>query len=242
MRNIKLTIEYDGTNYVGWQRQENGKSIQGEIESVLKNILQEDINLIGSGRTDAGVHARGQVANFRTVTKLSLSEIKGGLNGLLPDDIVIHEVEEVNINFHARYDAKERHYSYLITRVPSALMRHYSWFVKYDLDTDLMRKSADVILGSHNFESFCKVNSSVENFVCNVISAEWEVEDHLLRFKISADRFLYGMVRALVGTMVDLGRGFLSFDDYLYILGKKNRSEAGMSAPAKGLTLEKVIY
>ncbi len=242
MRNIKLTIEYDGTDYVGWQRQVNGKSIQGEIESVLRNILQENINLIGAGRTDAGVHARGQVANFRTITKLSLQEIKGGLNGLLPDDIVIHDVEEVHIDFHARYDAKERHYSYLITQVPSALMRHYSWFIKYNLDTNLMKKSADVIIGSHDFESFCKVDSGINNFVCNVISAEWQVEYNLLRFKISADRFLHGMVRALVGTMVDLGRGFLSFDDYLYILGKKNRSEAGMSAPAKGLTLEKVVY
>ncbi|MBI4810457.1 MAG: tRNA pseudouridine synthase A, partial [Ignavibacteriales bacterium] len=153
MRNIKLLIEYDGRSYVGWQRQENGKSIQGEIESVLKNILQEEVNLIGAGRTDAGVHARGQVANFRTETKLDLHEIRSGLNGLLPDDIVIHEVEEVPIDFHARYSAKERYYSYLITKNPSALMRHFSWLVKYRLDVELMRQAVKVILGKHDFES-----------------------------------------------------------------------------------------
>lgn len=242
MRNIKLLIEYDGTSYVGWQRQENGKSIQAEIECVLKMILQEDVNLIGAGRTDAGVHARGQVANFRTETKLDLYEIKGGLNGLLPDDIAIHEVEEVPIDFHARYSAKERYYSYLITKDPSALMRHFSWFVKYRLDVELMQQATKAILGKHDFESFCKVNSEVDHHVCDVKSAEWIVEGQLLWFRISADRFLHGMVRSLVGTMVDVGRGYLSFSDYLSIMEKKNRAEAGMSAPAKGLVLEKVIY
>jgi tRNA pseudouridine38-40 synthase len=242
MRNIKLLIEYDGTNYVGWQRQENGKSIQGEIESVLHQMLQEKVNVIGAGRTDAGVHAHGQVANFRTETNLDLISIKGGLNGMLPEDIVVQNVQEVSLDFHARYSAKERQYSYTITCAPLAMMRNYSWYVKYSLDIDLMKKAASAIAGKHDFESFCKVNSEVDHHFCNVNSAMWQEEGSLLRLKISADRFLHGMVRALVGTMVDIGRGYTPFEDLIKILKKKNRAEAGMSAPAKGLVLEEIIY
>ena len=242
MRNIKLLIEYDGANYVGWQRQENGKSIQGEIESVLLQILQEKVNVIGAGRTDVGVHAKGQVANFRSETKLDFSSIKGGLNGLLPDDIVIKEVEEVHIDFHSRYSAKERQYCYTIVREPSALMRNYSWYLKYSLDISLMYLAAIAIKGKHDFESFCKANSDVDHHICNVNSAEWIENDSMLIFKISADRFLHGMVRALIGTMVDIGRGYTPMDDLFKILEKKNRTDAGMAAPAKGLVLEKIIY
>lgn len=242
MRNIKLIVEYDGTNYVGWQRQENGKSIQGEIESVLNQVLREKVNVIGAGRTDAGVHARGQVSNFRTESKLDISEIKGGLNGLLPEDIVIHSVEEVTLDFHARYSAKERQYSYLITKAPSALIRNYSWLVKFPLDVELMQQATGTLIGKHDFESFCKANSDVDNYYCTATSASWHQEGSLLIFMINADHFLHGMVRALVGTIVDVSRGYTAFDDFLKILEKKNRAEAGMSAPAKGLVLEKVIY
>jgi len=242
MRNLKLLIEYDGTNYVGWQRQDNGKSIQGEIESALHQILQEKVNVIGAGRTDAGVHARGQTANFKTETKLDLLSIKGGLNGLLAEDIVVHNVDEVPHDFHARYSAKERLYSYTITRNPSALLRNYSWYVKYSLDIDLMQHAASAITGKHDFESFCKANSDVDNHFCAVSYAIWQEESSLLRFTISADRFLHGMVRALVGTMVDIGRGYIPFDGLINILEKKNHSVAGMAAPARGLILEKITY
>ncbi|MBA4311765.1 MAG: tRNA pseudouridine(38-40) synthase TruA [Chlorobiaceae bacterium] len=242
MRNIKLIVEYEGTNYVGWQRQQNGKSIQGEIESVLNRILREEVNVIGAGRTDAGVHARGQTANFRTSIDRSLDEIRNGLNGLLPDDIVIHEIEEVPLEFHARYNAKERHYSYLISREPTALFRNYSWQLNYKLDLSLLEKSADGLRGEHDFESFCKANSEVDHHRCNVIESAWVSDGSFLRFNIAADRFLHGMVRALVGTMIDVARGYMSFEAYLDIFGKKNRSEAGTAAPAKGLTLEKIIY
>ncbi|MBI1806196.1 MAG: tRNA pseudouridine(38-40) synthase TruA [Ignavibacteria bacterium] len=242
MRNIKLLIEYDGTNYVGWQRQENGKSIQGEIESVLQRILQERVNVIGAGRTDAGVHARGQVANFRTETKRSSQEMLGAFNALLPEDIVIHEIEQVPLEFHARYSARERRYSYLLTKTPTALQRQHSWYVKYELEIDLMKRAAEAITGTHDFESFCKANSDVEHYRCTVTSASWNEEGTLLQLTISADRFLHGMVRALVGTMVDVGRGYISFDEFLRIFEKKNRTEAGMAAPAKGLVLEAVMY
>ena len=242
MRNIKLLIEYDGTNYVGWQRQENGASVQGEIEAVLKQILQEDVNVIGAGRTDAGVHARGQVANLRTESPLDCFNIQAGLNGLLPDDIVIHGVEEIMLDFHARYSARERHYSYLISRVPSAMMRSYSWYVKYPLDVELMQETAALLTGEHDYESFCRANSGVAHHRCIVKSARWEIEGSFLKFHISADRFLHGMVRALVGTMVDVGRGYLTFNDFQKIHEKKDRSAAGVSAPANGLVLEEVIY
>jgi tRNA pseudouridine38-40 synthase len=242
MRNYKLLLEYDGTRYVGWQRQVNGPSIQGEIERVLAEILQESVDVIGAGRTDAGVHARGQTAHVLTSSLLSAMEIKGGLNGLLPDDIVVLEVGEVDSDFHARYSAKERQYSYLISQVPTAILRNYSWFVKHPLDITLLRRIAEEIKGKHDFQSFCKTGSDVDNYLCAVVESRWDVDASRLRYTISANRFLRGMVRAIVGTMVDVARGYISFDDFINIIGKKNRCEAGTSAPAKGLTLEKVIY
>jgi tRNA pseudouridine38-40 synthase len=242
MRNFKLLIEYDGTHYGGWQRQENARTIQGEIERVLAIILQEQVSITGAGRTDSGVHARGQVANFTSECSLNPFEMKGGLNGLLPEDIVVHDIEEAALDFHARYSARERHYTYLITRTPTALLRYCAWHVKYDLHVDLMNEAAGSILGIHDFESFCKANSDVEHFRCNVLHASWKEEGSLLTFSIGADRFLHGMVRALVGTMVDVGRNYITLQDFQNIFQKKDRSEAGMAAPAKGLVLERVVY
>ncbi|HZY09820.1 MAG TPA: tRNA pseudouridine(38-40) synthase TruA [Bacteroidota bacterium] len=242
MRNIKLLIEYEGTKYAGWQRQENDRTIQGEIEAALHQILQEEINLIGAGRTDAGVHARGQIGNFRTESKLQIEEIKGGLNALLPEDIVILRVEEVPLEFHARYSAKERKYSYLITKKPTALMRNISWFVKFNLDLELMNRVAALLLGVHDFSSFCKIDSENPDHQCTILTSHWDDGEDLFKYSISANRFLYGMVRALVGTMVDVGRGYTQFDDFFNILLKKDRAKAGMSAPAQGLVLEKIYY
>lgn len=242
MRKLKLTIEYDGTSYVGWQRQDNGPSIQGEIERALGEILQESVGAVGAGRTDAGVHARGQVAHFTTNSQLSGREMMGGLNGLLPGDIIIRDVADAGTDFHARYSARERHYSYRIIQEPTALMRYYSWYVKYPLNKDLLRRTADEIRGTHDFQSFCKTGSDVDNFICTVVESRWDFDEPYLRYYIGANRFLRGMVRAIVGTMVDVARGYKSFDEFADILAKKNRSEAGVSAPAMGLTLEKVVY
>ncbi len=242
MRNIKLLIEYDGTAYCGWQRQENGRTIQGEIEAALQRLLQEQVDVIGAGRTDAGVHARGQVANFRTESPLQLHEFKNGLNALLPEDIVVHETDDVSLEFHARYSAKERTYSYHITRKPAALLRNYCWRVKYGLTVDLLRWAAAAILGEHDFGSFCKSAADVHHHRCIVSHASWEINGADLRFTVRGNRFLHGMVRALVGTMVDVGRGYITVEDFLGILETKDRTEAGMSAPAKGLVLESVLY
>ena len=242
MRNLKLLIEYDGTQYGGWQRQENSRTIQGEIELVLKQVLQESISLIGAGRTDAGVHARGQVANFKTNTRLAPTELFGALNGLLPEDIVVHEVADVPEDFHARYSARERLYSYRITNSRTALMRQYAWFVKYQLDLPAMQATAETILGMHDFESFCRAQSDVDHYRCSIGRSEWKIEEDFFIFSVSADRFLHGMVRALVGTMVDVGRGFIEFGDFVKIIDQRDRTKAGMAAPPRGLVLEKVTY
>jgi len=243
MRTIKLNIEYDGTDYVGWQNQPNGRSIQGEIERALSQILQEDVQIVGAGRTDAGVHARGQVAHFKTSREVEVRALARSLNGVLPEDIVILSAEEVEESFHARYSAKARVYRYVLALQPTALWRSYSWYVGgYVLDMDLLSRCAELIVGEKDFGSFCKANSSAEHFRCTVLRAEWKREGSLLMFEITADRFLYGMVRALVGTMVEIGRGYRPLEDFQRILDARDRREAGMAPPAKGLFLERVIY
>ncbi len=242
VRNIRLHLEYDGTDYVGWQRQENGRSIQGELERVLGQILGGHVDVIGAGRTDAGVHARGQVANFRTTSDISPDAVKGGLNGLLPDDIVILAAMEVPLEFHARFSARARRYSYRISTVPEALMRRYSWHLRYDLDLALMLQVAQAVLGRHEFTSFCKTASEADHHWCTVTASSWSADGAALIYSITADRFLHGMVRALVGTMVDIGRGYTPADRFVPILEKQERSAAGMAAPARGLVLEEVVY
>ena len=242
MREIKLLIEYDGTNFVGWQTQANGRSVQQEITRVLDQVLQEPINCIGAGRTDSGVHARGQVAGFRTGSALGLGSIHSALNGILPDDIYIRAVEEAPPGFHARYDARERAYRYFISQTPSAIGRTYYWYVKYDLNLAAMNQVAHLLCGDHDFESFCKYEAEVSHYRCTVVHSGWTVQGGLLVYEIRANRFLHGMVRALVGTMVDVGRGYTRVDEFPAIMEAKDRRKAGMAAPARGLFLEEVKY
>jgi tRNA pseudouridine38-40 synthase len=241
-RNIKLTLEYDGTHFVGWQVQPNGRSVQEEVEKALKQILQEECKTHAAGRTDAGVHARGQVANCFTTKEISLNRFTSSLNGVLPEDIVLVKTEEVDASFHARYSAKGRRYCYYISRAPTALLRNFTWTVGYQLDLALLHRCAEVIRGEHDFQSYCKVEADVDHYRCNVQAAEWKERDSMLIFDITANRFLYGMVRALVGTMVNVGRGYTSFEEFLSILDTRDRRLAGMAAPAKGLFLEEVYY
>jgi len=242
MRNIKLVIEYDGTNFVGWQMQANGRSVQQEITGVLEQVLQESINLIGSGRTDSGVHARGQVANFRTSSALGTGSILSALNGVLPDDITIHSVEDVPEAFHARFDARERCYRYFITLRQQAVGRQYSWFVKYDLDVAAMNRIAQTIVGDRDFESFCKFEAEVDHYRCTVVRSHWAFSPESLVYEIRANRFLHGMVRALVGTMVDIGRGYTPEQSFEAMMDAHDRRRAGMAAPPHGLFLEEVLY
>jgi tRNA pseudouridine38-40 synthase len=242
MRNLKLIIEYDGTNYSGWQRQENSRSIQGEIEAVLHEILRHDCTVNGAGRTDAGVHARGQVGNFKTESAMDAHRIQAALNGLLPKDIVIHSVEEVSPEFHARFGASARSYSYAISRAPSALLRHASWQIRYQLDVDAMQKAAELVRSFSNFRSFAKDDADVPSFECIVKESRWTENGSLLQYDVTADRFLHGMVRALVGSMVDVGRGYTTVEHFSQIPGYTDRTKAGMAAPPHGLVLERVEY
>ena len=168
MRDIKLVVEYDGTNFVGWQMQANGRSVQEEITKVLEQILQEPMNLIGSGRTDAGVHARGQVASFRTESLMGVGSMVSALNGLLSDDINICSAEEMPGEFNARYDAKERVYRYYVATRATAIGRQYHWLLKYSLNVVAMNTVAAQIIGDHDFESFCKHDTEVRHFRCTV--------------------------------------------------------------------------
>ena len=242
MQTIRLIIEYDGTDYVGWQFQINGRSVQEEIEKAIKQILQSDIRIIGGGRTDAGVHARGQVASFSIERDVETGSLAKSMNAVLPASIIIREASEVALDFNARYDAKKRRYAYFISQEPTAIHRNYCWQVFQSLNFELMQNCASSIIGEHGFRSFCKVETDLHQHQCTVNYAEWKRKDGLLVFEIIANRFLHGMVRTLVGTMVNIGRGHTKIEDFKNILEAKDRSTAGMSAPAKGLFLEEIIY
>jgi tRNA pseudouridine38-40 synthase len=239
---IRLTLEYDGTDFVGWQYQTNGRSIQEEVEKALKQILQADIRISGGSRTDAGVHARGQVASFFVERDIELATLAYRLNSVLPHSIVIRNAVETQEVFNARYNAKSRRYTYSICQDPTALFRLYCWHVAQDLNLDLMQQCARQILGTHSFRSFCKVPTDNHNHRCTILASQWHQKDKFLKYEITANRFLHGMVRTLVGTMVNVGRGHTPYEEFQIILESEDRSFAGMSAPAKGLVLEEIYY
>ena len=243
--NFKLIIEYDGSRYHGWQRQKEDRSIQGEIEKALKTITTRSVTLIGSGRTDAGVHAQGQVANFRCNTRLEPAELMSGLNHLLGDDIVIKVCEPASADFHARYDAKSKvyHYKILNRALPTAIGRQYSWFIRKALNQEAMRNAIAHIIGSHDFKAFEGSGSARQHSTRRIYSAELNEQDNgLLVFQIEADGFLRYMVRNIVGTLVDVGLEKLTPHDFKRILDSKDRSQASATAPAHGLILIKVNY
>ena len=242
LRNIKLEIEYDGTDFYGWQIQPKLRTVQGEIQEKLETILGHKVNLIGAGRTDVGVHALGQVANFKTTGELDKNSVRNGLNGLLPDDIVIKKTEEVDLNFNSRYNAKSRLYNYRIHLGRTAILRNCMWEVLYSLNLESIFEVTKKIEGKHDFSSFCVAESTKDNNVCHVFSAKWEKSGDELIFKIEADRFLHTMVRSLVGTFIEVGRGYFSVSDFVNIVEAKDRKKAGPTASACGLYLVEVKY
>ena len=246
MRNIKLTIEYEGTRYCGWQVQNrhSGKSIQETIEKALRKILQEKIKVIGSGRTDAGVHALGQVANFKTKSQLASQNIQRGLNAVLPADIRIKQVKEVHPDFHARFDAQSKAYRYTIVNnsLVSPFLRRYSYLIKYPLDVKKMRQAARFLLGRHNFRSFQAVDKKERNALRTIKHLNILKKRDIIYLDIEANGFLYKMMRNIAGTLIEVGRGRLKPQDVKAILRAKNRIYAGPCAPAKGLCLMQVKY
>lgn len=244
-QNFKLTIEYDGTAYRGWQRQKEGRSIQSEIEIALSRMTRQQIVLTGAGRTDAGVHALGQVANFVCDTRLSVESIQKGLNSLLPDDIVIIGCQSVPDDFHARYRAKRKTYRYRILNrpLPSAIGRQYAWHIRQPLNVEAMKRSLACLAGSHDFKSFEGAGSPRSSTVRTVFEARLDDQGcGALVFEITADGFLRFMVRNIVGTLVQVGLGKLSDEDFGRILRIKDRRSAGITAPARGLVLVGVEY
>ena len=245
MRNVKLLIEYDGANYLGWQVQAKGLTVQGMIEDKLAILTGETIHLIGSGRTDAGAHALGQVANFKTRSQMEVHTFQKALNSLLPSDIVIKEVEEAGEDFNARKSAKSKVYEYRILNRPtrSVFHREYSWHIPQRLKLQEMRIATQILIGEHDFSSFRSVGTPTKTAIRKVIRAEWKRDkEGSLRFEIEANGFLKQMVRAIVGTLVEIGRGKIGVDEFRQILDSKDRSLAGPTAPAHGLFLKEVEY
>lgn len=245
MKNFKLTIEYDGTNYCGWQRQAKEPTVQAEIERALTFMTRAPVNLAGAGRTDAGVHALGQVASFRCDTRLDPEAILKGLNSLLPGDIAIQDCRSVPEGFHARFDAKSKVYHYRILNrdTRAAVGRDYAWFIHRPLDLPAMRRAAGILVGRHDFKAFESTGSPRAHTLREVGAADWvEGEDRCLVFQIEADGFLRCMVRNIVGTLVAVGLGKLAPGDVQAIMDARDRKRAGATAPARGLFLMEVKY
>ncbi|MBD3289946.1 tRNA pseudouridine(38-40) synthase TruA [candidate division KSB1 bacterium] len=244
MRNIKLVLEYDGKNYCGWQYQpvSTVRTIQGELIRALSVFLQEEVKVIAAGRTDTGVHALGQVVNFKTNSDMEPRRIVAALNGTLPPDIRAVSCKEVSLDFNARFDAKKREYRYYITRRDRAIGRYYCWSYRAALDIEQIRIATAFLAGEHDFKSFCKANSDVAHHKCNIEFIEWTEENDYLILTIISNRFLHNMVRNIVGTMVEVGLGNIKASDVKKMLEARDRRTAGPKAPAKGLVLVKVYY
>ena len=245
MRNIKLTIEYDGKRYLGWQRLgDSDKTIQGKIESTLQQMTGETLEIVGSGRTDGGTHARGQVANFKTASPLSVAEMQSFLNRYLPQDIVITQVEEVPERFHSRYNASGKQYSYYVwnSAVPTALARNTSFHYPQQLDLTKMRQACQTLTGTHDFRGFSSLKKTKKSTTRTLQEITLTTEGNLLKVTFVGDGFLYNMVRILMGTLLEVGAGTIAPETVEEILQTQNRQLAGETAPAHGLVLDAVFY
>lgn len=244
MRNLKLTIAYDGTHYLGWQVQPKGKTIQGVLEKKLTLITGEAVRLQAAGRTDTGVHAWGQVANFTTRHHIPVPALQKALNSMLPGDIVILDIQEVELDFQARYSAKSKNYVYRILHqpYPSPFERQYAWYLRKPLEVENMRQAANYLLGEHHFGSFQGSGCNTKNPVKTIYKLNFKPNSHILDIQFQASGFLRHMVRNIVGTLVEVGRGKLSPGEVKTILGVRDRTQAGPTAPPQGLYLAGVEY
>lgn len=237
-----IQLAYKGTHYNGWQKQHNAIGVQTILEEKLSLLLGCNTEVLGCGRTDTGVHAKDFYAHFDSNEKLDEAYILYKLNILLPKDISVFRVIQVEENFNARFDAISRKYEYWITTKPNPFLVDQAWYQYGPLDIEMMNEAAQLLIGKKDFESFSKVQTQVNNFICEVTEAKWEHKNELLIFTITANRFLRNMVRAIVGTLVDVGRGKTNLQQVQNILESKNRCEAGQSVPAHGLYLVHIQY
>lgn len=245
MRNIVLVIEYDGTDYCGWQIQTRQfKTVQETIRKVLKKVLQENILLIGASRTDSGVHAKAQIANFKTKSKISLQKMKEALNGLLPEDIIIKGIKQAPLNFHSQFNAKEKTYRYSILnrKFSSVFLNRYVNLVRCPLGIKLMRQEAKILEGKHDFSSFQGSNRISKSPIRAIKKIKIKKRGSLVTIDVAADGFLYNMVRNIVGTLIEIGRGRFPKGSMRKILNSRDRKKAGPTAQALGLCLLNVRY
>ena len=244
MRNIKLLIEYDGTNYHGWQRQLNAITIQEIMENTLLKFTSEKTPIIASGRTDSGVHALGQVANFKTASQIDDISFKKAFNSLLPKDIVIKDAVTVDDNFNSRYSAKSKVYRYSILNrlYPSSFDYRYSWLIRQPLDLDAMREASSFLIGNHDFSSFRSSTCEAKDPVRTMIRLDIKSDRDMILLYFEADGFLKQMVRNIMGTLVYVGNGRFKPQTMKKILENKNRTSAGPTAPPQGLFLVEVKY
>ncbi|MEH6703686.1 tRNA pseudouridine(38-40) synthase TruA [Galbibacter orientalis] len=237
-----LELSYNGQQYHGWQNQPNAISVQEVLEKALSTLLRTEIQIMGAGRTDSGVHAKQMFAHFDVNIALETAILKHKLNSFLPNDIAIKDIFLVVDEAHARFDATQRSYEYWLVQEKNPFFNEYAHFIKADLDVDAMNKAAAELLNYKDFQCFSKSNTDVKTYICDVKRAAWICEGELLVFHITADRFLRNMVRAIVGTLLDVGIGKISLEEVTEIIKSKDRSNAGASVPAHGLYLTEVVY
>ena len=244
MRNIKAVVEYDGTDYFGFQRQPRRRTIQGELEKALEAVMKEPVRVIGAGRTDTGVHALGQVISFKTTCGIPIERMCVALNSALRSGIVVADAEEVGPDFNARYSARWRTYEYSIlnTDRPSAISGRFTWHVPGKLSLVAMRGAAAYLVGTHDFSAFSISRRDRKSAVRNLLALDIRKRSDVIYFVVTADGFLHSMVRKIVGTLVDVGQGRRKPDDLKTILDSKDRSAADKTAPARGLCLMEVVY
>lgn len=245
MKRIKLVVAYEGTNYCGWQIQPSGITIEEVLNKALSELLGENIKVIGASRTDSGVHSLGNVAVFDTDTRIPAEKICYALNQRLPEDIVVQSSCEVAPDFHPRHCYSEKTYEYRILnrKIPIPTLRRDTYFYYRNLDVEKMKRAADYMTGTHDFKSFCSIHTTVEDTVRTILSCQVEKSlDNIITMRVTGTGFLYNMVRIIAGTLIQVGLGEKEPEDVLEILEKKDRSAAGPTAPAHGLTMIGIVY
>lgn len=244
MRRVKLIVAYDGTDYCGWQIQPNGITVEEVLNRALSRLTGEEIRVIGASRTDAGVHARGNIAVLDTASTIPAERFAYAVNPLLPEDIVVVKSEEVPQDWHPRYQNSVKTYEYRILNreMPDPLKRKYTWHVSFPLDIDKMREAAEHLKGQHDFRSFCSVHTAVKSTVRTIYTLDIVKSGDEIIIRISGDGFLYNMVRIIAGTLAEVGRGFRTPEDVRDLLTAKEREQAGATAPPQGLTLIRIEY
>jgi len=235
-------IAYNGKNYNGWQSQINARGVQAVVEDALSKLLQTQTAIVGSGRTDTGVHCEQQFFHADIEKEFEFDQLAMKLNSFLPRDIAIHSIRGVKPGASARYDAIERTYRYQITRIKNPFLEDQAWHYFKQVDVVAMNLAATSLLGEHDFECFSKVKTDVNHFLCTIKKAAWREDKQMLIFTISANRFLRGMVRAIVGTLLDLGTGKITMKEFQNIIHSKDRKKAGANVPPQGLYLANVKY